>query len=186
MLIYVRHSEDELNNVTHGHDAKLTKEGKRLAYKCGDRLLTKYGVPDIIYCSPFRRTKETLKYMLRNLSDHQLKKIKFIYEPNIGRHFNRRERENPDVAPATIKANVPIFESRKEFHKRIRIAARKLTKIAKQQVVWCITHTTVYKRVAKIYNITLPRIIPYMHHFTISSQESNVGKWCSKCNRYHE
>lgn len=189
MLIYIRHSEDEFDDVTHAHDAKLTKDGKSLAYKRGARLLSKYGIPNVIYCSPFRRTRETLKYMLRNLPQQHLNKIKFIYDPNIGRHFSKGEQENPDVASATFKADIPIYESRKDFHKRIRRATRKLNSVAEKQVVWCVTHTTVYKRVANIYDMDLPRRIPYMHHFIVDpktiTKARAKGKWCSKCQQYH-
>ena len=192
MLVYIRHSEDTVEDPTHEHDPKLTKEGRSIAYEQGVQLLKKYGPPDIVYCSPFRRTRETLDYMFRDLSSRERARIKIIYDPRAARHFKHEEQDNPDVARITIKSNIPIYESRKSYRSRANRFALKLSqKAASGQEIWCITHTTVYKRLARIYEVKIPRIIPYMHYFVIHSNiesESSVESkqtWCDRCRTYH-
>lgn len=203
MLIYIRHSEETLDDPTHEHDPKLTSEGQDLAYKKGVRLLQKYGLPDIIYCSPFRRTRETLDHMLRDLSERTRARIQIVYDPDSARHFKHSEQDNPDVARTTMKCDIPIYEDRKEFRSRVKKLALKLGRVIEPgQVIWCVTHTTVYKRLARLYEVNIPRIIPHMHYFIIRDssevQQSKpnrqhrkvpaVGihrKRCNKCRRYH-
>jgi hypothetical protein len=184
MLIYIRHSEDNEDDPTHVHDPKLTHAGKKLAYNKGKKLIEKYGFPNIIYCSPFRRTRQTLKYMLHNTPSHN---IKIIYDPNTSRYFNEQEKAHVDIDHSTLKSNVPIYESNDIFRTRIKNLSIKLDKLIQTGIiVWCITHTTVYKRLSKGYNIQLPETIPYMDFFIINPSNSHMNrKWCIKCNKYH-
>lgn len=179
MLIYIRHSDDEVSDPTHIHDPKLTDSGKRLAYKVGKNLIQKYGKPDLVFCSPFRRTKQTLKYMLRKTDTED---IKFVYDIDLSRYFSNREKKNPSVDSSTLTKDIPIYESRSDFHKRTEKLADKMhAYVDRKEVIWCITHTTVYKRMAKIYEVELPDYIPFMHHF-----ELNEGKECKKCGKIHK
>lgn len=180
MLIYVRHSDDEVDDATFKHDPKLTDDGRKLAQSKGDKIIEKYGQPTIIYCSPFRRTKETLDNMLSNLTDEQRENIKIYYVSNQSRYFSSKEKRNPQIAKSTKSSHVPIYESYHDFEKRVKKSGKKLEKyIRSKQIVWVITHTTVYKRTAKNYSIKLPNYIPFMHSFRVK------GKWCKTCEKYH-
>lgn len=184
MLIYIRHSEENDSDPTHELDPKLTEKGKSLAQEKGKYLTKKYGCPDIIYCSPFRRTRQTLKYMLRHVSSKEFKNIKIIYDTNSSRFFHRDERSSPDIARSTLKYKIPIYEDRQDFKQRVENLTTKLNKLVKsEQVVWCITHTTVYKKLATIYDVDIPQYVPFMHHFKII--RLNNRRWCSNCNAYH-
>lgn len=183
MLIYVRHSDDEVTDPTHRHDPKLTKEGKYLAFKKGRTLLKKYGTPKIIYCSPFRRTKQTLKYMLYKVSRDN---IQIIFDSRVSRYFSEREKANPDIDGSTKVSNVPIYETRKDFATRAQNLTTDLNIHAKHdnEIVWCITHTSFYKKIAKIYNTTIPDFIPFMHYF-IAPDIAREKIWCEDCKKYH-
>jgi broad specificity phosphatase PhoE len=180
MLIYIRHSEDT-TDTTHKHDPKLTRRGKKLAYMKGHRLIKRYGYPTVIYCSPFRRTRQTLKYMLSGINTEN---IKIIYDPNISRYFSNEEKKEADVAKSTMIANIPIYEDYNEFGKRMLSVCETLSGwIKEREIVWCITHTTVYKRIANIYDIKYPEYILPMDYFILRSSENR--KWCPRCKKYH-
>jgi len=165
MLLYIRHSEAD-DKSRYVDDPKLTRDGKYMAYHQGKKLIKKYGIPTTIYCSPFLRTRHTLKYMLYGLTPGQKASINIIIEPRISRFFRRSEQRRCDVHRSTLDEKIPVKENTDIFFKRIKIAAKFFHKGVKSDgVVWCITHTTVYKRVAKLYKIELPSHIPYMDYF---------------------
>ena len=60
VLIYIRHGNDDEREPHKIHDTHLTSQGKHKSKKVAKKLIEKYGVPDIIFCSPFARTRETL------------------------------------------------------------------------------------------------------------------------------
>lgn len=178
MLIYIRHSVDNEEDPTYRHDARLTHKGKKLAASKGEHLIQKYGVPNIVYCSPFRRTRETLDKLLSSIQDTQ--HIKIVYDERIARHFSKSDQRNPDVAPTTLKTDIPIYESTDEFNKRIQRFARSMSSYALEDtVVWCITHTTAYKRMASYHRTRIPSHIPFAHHFIVKMT------YCESCKKHH-
>jgi broad specificity phosphatase PhoE len=190
-LLIVRHSDDSDSDPTFKFDPRLTQNGKDLAHKKGNKLLKKYGTPSLIYCSPFRRTQETLKYMMKSIPAAQAASIKIVYDTDLSRYFTREQKKNPEVAVSTQKANIPIYETRDDFGDRVKEVEAKLAKhINSSEVVWCITHTTVYKRLAKSYDVTLPGFIPFMHAFRVKSADKPVSKLiadgvCPNCGKRH-
>lgn len=176
-LIYIRHSDEESSDYTHRHDKKLTPYGQHLADKKGKKIIEKYGQPDIIFCSPFRRTKQTVE-MIKPYLNHP----KIYYTTGLSRYFSERERRNTRLAPSTLKMEIPIHESYRDFSRRITDFVMDMDKyINSDQVVWCVTHASVYKYISKIYSIELPDYIPFMHDFKIKSR-----KWCQECRKYHK
>lgn len=198
MLIYIRHSDDEVSDPTFIYDPKITYNGKKLAYKEGYRLIKKYGIPDIIYCSPLRRTKLTLKYMLYSLDDEVKENIKIYNDTNASRYFPKKEKNKHEVSPNTLKSIIPLYETYDQFTERVKAHSQYLEKyINSDKVVWCITHTTFYKKLCKLYSIELPSRIPFMHNIIIhksiydQTEDSkvediiNTQVICKKCNKYH-
>lgn len=179
MLIYVRHSDDEVDEATYRHDPKLTDDGQDLARAKGKKILERYGIPSVVFCSPFRRTKETLAHMLSNLSKTQRETIKIVYDSNQSRFFSSKDKKRPDIARGTKAAKVPIYEDYDEFTERVHSAATALEKhITEEPVVWVITHTTVYKIVSKRYKVSIPKRIPFMHSFPLN-------RYCKGCDKYY-
>lgn len=178
MLIYIRHSMDNEEDPTYRHDARLTHKGKKLAVSKGEALIQKYGIPNIVYCSPFRRTRETLTNLLSSVQNTQ--NIKIVYDQRIARHFSKNDQRHPDVAPTTLKTNIPIYESTEDFNKRIRRFSKSMSHYALEDtVVWCITHTTAYKRMASYHRVRIPSHIPFAHHFEVQMV------YCESCAKYH-
>lgn len=196
MLIYIRHSHDEGHNQGPRHDHDITKKGKSLAKEVGKKLLDKYGLPTIIFCSPFLRTRKTLKYILKNLDENDIKSLNIIYDNNLARYFSKREQEDPSVLPETLKFDIPIQESNSDFHQRVdeHIAeTKKQNYLSSDRVYWVITHALIYKRVAKHYEITIPERIPFMHYFKLHDKAAKAAKAektakaakCSDCGKRH-
>jgi broad specificity phosphatase PhoE len=75
-LILVRHAEslgnkdEEAYESTPDHHITLTKKGKVQAHNLGNRLrrLIK-DEPLLVYCSPYKRTKQTLYYIMESFKD---------------------------------------------------------------------------------------------------------------------
>lgn len=195
MLIYIRHSDDQTSDTTHEHDPKLNQEGKNRAAKEGRSLIKEFGIPTIIYCSPYRRTRETVKYMLRNVSRRDKAGIRIVFNSRLARYFAKVERRNVNICDSTRDSDIPIYESRKEFIERVEKLAKRMEHyIDSDEIVWCITHTTVYKRLGRIYDIPLPSYIPHMDNFVTPKlrdvpaepqRTSNKKKKCEHCGQIH-
>lgn len=178
MMLIIRHSEDS-SESTYRHDSQLTKKGREIAKMRGRALIKKFGVPNLIYCSPFRRTKETLKLMLGANS------TRIEYTTGLSRYFSERERRDPDVASETLDAQIPLDEDNREFKVRVRqFAWNVLQSIQPGEIVWCITHSTVYKTIARIFEVEIPAYIKPNDHFIVYDS-SSYKKWCPRCKVYH-
>ena len=195
MIIFIRHSDDEDSDPTYKLDPNLTPHGIKLAQSKGRKIIEKYGVPSIIYTSPFRRTKQTVNYMLSSLSNSQKQEIKISHVSKLSRYFTRSEKRRPKIDKSTMKNNIPIYETHDDFVKRTVKIAKIISKfINTPEIIWCVTHTVIYKRVAKYYDITLPNYIPFMDYFEIKhlkdlrsskSSKSSKSTYCQACQKYH-
>jgi broad specificity phosphatase PhoE len=193
-IIYIRHSDDEGGDCSKLQDCQLNQEGRKLAIRTGYKLIKKHGLPNIIYCSPFRRTLQTMENMLRNKDRSG---IKIYKETRLSRYFSSSEKLRPNIDPNTMKADIDIHESFEEFKIRIDKFSDSIESLTENNdVIWCITHTTVYKRLSKKYDIKLPKYIPFCHYFILDSntedqtlvqkkKKKHRGIWCSNCNMLH-
>lgn len=174
VVFYIRHAEEEFtNDVTYLHDPKLTRKGKQMAYNKGRKLIKTYGPPSLIFCSPFRRTVESLKYMLYKVDQ----KIKTNYDVELSRYFSTSQKHNVALSDFAENAHVPVYESHADFGKRVEKFTNKMNDYIKsEKIIWVITHTTVYKKLASIYNIELPGDIPFCHSFKINEICTHCGK----------
>lgn len=189
-VIYIRHSDDENHDCSKRQDCQLNEGGKKLAMKIGKKLIEKHGFPNVIYCSPFRRTLQTMENMLKKFDKSS---IQIYKEPQLARYFSEREKQRPDVDPKTLKSNIDIHETYDDFKLRIETFSKEVEKLTQSnKVVWCITHTTVYKRLSKQYDIKIPKMIPFMHYFIIDGMRESSSRtvmrnstWCERCREYH-
>lgn len=166
MLVYIRHSDDDHSPNNYVHDKSIDKEGKTNAKRKARKWMQKYGKPDIILCSPFRRTLETAR-IIRNTCG---KNVPLYIDNNLSRYFCSSEKRNPQINPLTSQYDIPIFECKEDFEERIE---KHLDFVQEYQHkkhitnIWCITHALVYKHIAKIYDNHLPKSIPFLHHFIL-------------------
>ncbi len=165
VIIYLRHGKDMKSGYK--YDQKLTPEGKDKSRSMAKTLIEKYGVPDAIYCSPFYRTRQTRRQMLKviskfNSNNNTDKKIKNITDPRLSRFFTKRQTKNPDIRRDTRRKKAPIYERWNQFKRRVKSQVEDMEKKDKYDVIWCIGHTLIIKEVAKIKNIDRPRHIDYL------------------------
>lgn len=167
MLIYIRHSIDS-SQTSHRNDPKLTHEGKKLAERVGKELVAKYGPPKKIFSSPFRRTMSTSKRMTE---------AEIEIDPELSRFFKDTEKRNPGISSTTSSHPIPIYETAEQFKERCeRVRSKYRSFHDSPDVYWIVTHTTLYKKLAKIHGRVLDSHIPYMDYFVASDSRKNVQR----------
>ena len=147
VLIYIRHGDDYINS--HEHDERLTSKGKYKSYNFGLELVEKYGIPDIIYHSPYYRTRQTAKLFVKSIYKKHNVKVDREVDPKLGRYFNNKEKRNPDVKRSTERKGAIIYETYNEFKIRVNEQLEEKEKFKNEKNIWCITHNLVIR---KIYN----------------------------------
>lgn len=156
MLIYLRHGDDRGNDV-YRHDRRLNDHGKKKAGKAADRLIEKYGHPDTIYASPFRRAIETLEAMY----DHFQRDVVVRRDPRIAQHLSEKQQAQPLVSPETL-AQVTIIENKNEFQRRVAVHVEEIRQTS--GVVWCITHQAVIEEVAGHFGVKISGDLDFLDH----------------------
>lgn len=177
MIIYIRHANDEESNPKYKHDTHITREGKKQIVKFIHKLVKKYGYPDRIYFSPFQRCKETVMEMINEIifmktgsyPKHCLKcysyNIELIKDSNLSRYFTKKDRNKPSVSRKTLKCKVPVNESHSDFHERIEKHIMTVKNNNNNEVIWCITHAIVFKKIGKKLNVKTQDHIKFLDHF---------------------
>lgn len=160
-VIYIRHAKDKKDRCE--HDERLTEEAKEDVKEFTKKLIEENGFPDIIYYSPYYRTRQTTKYMLKQIKRmDESKKVKISIEPKLGRFFTSKERKNPDIHESTQRRNPIIHEDKKGFHARIKKHLKSVSKKGQDKVIWNVTHTLVLLRVASLLNIERDPHVEYL------------------------
>lgn len=168
MLIYLRHTDDEYNSATYLYDKKVTAKGARQMKRFTDKLVKKYGLPDIIYSSPFRRCRYSVKFVLRHLRKKYNHHPRIEIDSRLSRYFTSKEKQNPDISHNTAIYNVPIYETWKDFRKRTKNAIDEYDKYKNMNdKVWVMTHTLVIREACRHYNLDFPRWIPFLYKVEI-------------------
>lgn len=172
-IIYIRHGKDE--KIKHVHDEILTEEGKAEARILAEKLLNEHGVPDIIYYSPFYRTRQTRHQMVKIIQQFKKKNgidksVRLEVEPRLGRFFTTKEKYNPDVSKKTLEKGAITDESHKEFKKRVKKQLNFVLKNCENLIVWNITHTLVLLKVAKLVQIERFSYVNYLNYCVIEPE----------------
>jgi broad specificity phosphatase PhoE len=165
VAILMRHAHDNEPNSRYRHDKEITREGKREAGKVARKLIKKYGNPDIIYCSPMTRTRQTLKYMLRYVPGDP----EVIVDNRLSRYFNDREKRNPSVSRRTLRRNIPIHETHNGFRRRCDsflddVKQNKYHRSSGKKI-WIISHVLVLKRITRKLGIRISRHVNFLEYY---------------------
>jgi broad specificity phosphatase PhoE len=143
MVIYIRHGTDKVTNAHLEHDPRLSSSGIRDVERVCQELVERYGRPRRIYCSSFRRTRETAEVMARLLG----------VEIYISKGLRRYVRDWPKYlrlchSETRHYSKEYHGETKGEFIHRVRAHAQK-----SHTDCWYITHALFLKvltRMAKI------------------------------------
>ena len=165
-IIYIRHGEDTRSGYK--YDEKLTKKGKKGARRLSRKLIDKYGVPDAIYYSPFHRTRQTKRIMVKEIKKITDRWVEVLEcDPRLSRYFTRKQKEDPDIRNDTMRRDPPIYETWDEFHHRIKEQFKELV-ASDYKIIWCITHTLVLDYIVKYRNLAHEYRIPYFDTLVLS------------------
>ena len=156
MLIYLRHGDDR-GNDDYRHDRRLNARGREKAAKAAKRLIEKYGHPDVVYASPFRRAIETLDAM----SERFTKPVVVRGDPRIAQHLSAKQQRDPQISPAT-RAQVAIDEDRDAFKRRVAAHVEEVRRAT--GLIWCVTHQVVIEEVAEHFDVQISSTIDFLDH----------------------
>jgi len=156
VLIYLRHGDDRGNDV-YRHDRRLNDRGREKAGKKAKRLIEKYGHPDVIYVSPFRRAVDTLEAM----SSHFEGAVTIRHDPRIAQRLSEKQQNDPQVSPET-RAQITIVEDRKAFRRRVGKHVEEVRRAS--GVIWCITHQIVIEEVADHFDVKISGKLDFLDH----------------------
>ena len=162
-VIYIRHGEDTRDGYK--YDERLTRYGKKSVKKITIELIEEHGFPDIIHYSPYYRTRQTKRLMLKVINETLNKELPITNcDFRLSRFFTKSQRKTPDIRRDTRKRGAPIKESWKGFKRRI---AEHLSEIGDDdnndyKVIWCVTHTLVLDYIINNHDIEHEYKIPYL------------------------
>ena len=156
MLIYLRHGDDRGNDV-YRHDRPLNDRGKKKAGKAFGELAEKYGHPNTVLVSPFRRAVQTLEAMVV----HFARAVDVHRDRRIAQYLGETRNS---VSPETA-AEVAIDESKDAFRARVRdhvedVRSRNQAGVA----IWCITHQVVIEEAAGCFGVEISGNLDFLAH----------------------
>jgi len=162
-ILYIRHGKDKKGKYK--YDEKLSKEGKEEIRNFTLDLIEKYGIPDIIFYSPFYRTFQTKKIMIKVILESKNVKIENKVDIRLGRFFTYKESKNPVIHPKTSNKEPIIYENSNDFHERVNFQFNEIKKLNKN--IWNITHSLVILSLAKRFKIERNPHVNYLDYINI-------------------
>ena len=157
MLIYLRHGNDRGNDV-YQHDRPLNGRGRRKARKAFGELAEKYGHPDTLFVSPFRRAIQTLEAMVQ-----QFKRPVVIHpDPRVAQYLGGKR--DPRLSPETA-VQVAINEGSDAFRARVRDHVEDVRRRNQAgAAIWCISHQIVIEEVAMHFGVKISDSLDFLDH----------------------
>jgi broad specificity phosphatase PhoE len=157
VLVYLRHGDDRGNDV-YRHDRSLNDRGKKKAGKAFGDLAEKYGHPDTVFVSPFRRAIQTLDSMAASFE----RAVEIHRDPRIAQYLG--EKRDPSISPETA-ALVIVVETKDAFRTRVREHAQDMQlRSTAGTAIWCITHQIVIEEVAHYFDVKIRGNLDFLDH----------------------
>lgn len=156
MLIYLRHGDDRGDDA-YRHDRPLTDRGKEKAAKAAKRLIEKYGHPDVVYVSPFRRALETLEAMTPRFE----REVAVRRDRRVAQHLSEKQQRAPLVRPETL-AQADVAEDRGAFRRRVAEHVEEVRHAS--GVIWCVTHQVVIEEIAVQLDKDVPANLDFLDY----------------------
>lgn len=166
MRVYIRHADKEYSNgdsETHKHDPGILIDSPEYCCKKASELIKRYGIPFVIVCSPYKRTRETAIEMVDFIQNTYATTVRIRVDVQLSEYLGNRRDENLDVTTQTRKFNPPHPETFHEMDSRVRWhndIFRKLDSFP--EVVWFITHGFIINRIGNAMGFKLPHRISYL------------------------
>lgn len=171
MAIYIRHAKDKYVKGDKEYDTSLTQNGLQDAFNLGKKLVELYGTPDVIYCSPFRRARQTARTMVKSLG----LKVPIYVDINLSRYPGTEKDYSDKVRDDTKKYGFLLRETKDEFKVRVKKHVEWVKSICKKNnlLVWVISHAVVITRVCKYLEISFPEHLKSRDWINIRDGESS-------------
>jgi broad specificity phosphatase PhoE len=157
MLIYLRHGDDRGGDDPHRHDRRVRDRGRAKAARAAKKLIEKYGHPDVVHFSPYRRAVDTLHAMSTRFS----REVTTHADRRLAQRLSGKQQRDPRISPET-RALVPVIEDKEAF--RGRVAAHVAEVIRLPGVIWCITHRAVIEEVARQLGLQISEKLDFVDH----------------------
>ena len=160
--IYIRHADKNYSNgesEIYKHDPGITKNGVESSKNVANCLIEKWGKPDIVVTSPYRRTRETVQIMLSVIKEKD--NIQVYIDPEISEYLGNHRDSPMDVTDDTMIYNPPHPESFKEMKNRVKRHHNHIVNyidtIPDNKVIWIITHGLVIKQIASFIGLKMAK-----------------------------
>ena len=161
-IVYIRHAEKEHKNGTNSlfsHDPGLTPDGILKSIIRGKELNTYIGTPNVIYTSPFQRTRETMNALVGEIDLKSDVESYCLLE--VSEYLGHWNKNQVNLRPETEFYN-PTVDTMSEFQNKIRKHVTQFKEYNSSDVViWIITHGFTMKKIAECYGLSVNEV-PYL------------------------
>lgn len=169
MRIYIRHAEKEYKNGhtnSYKHDPSITPTGRDSIKDLVTFLVSTWGYPNTIICSPYRRARETVDNMLLSLqSTIPINTIQLYCDCSLSEYLGNWKHDKLDVYPDTQIFNPPHPEMFCQFRNRLRRHNEYFIQQEEKNdtnVTWFVTHGLVISQLVNINHFYLKGPLPYL------------------------
>ena len=162
MLIYLRHGDDRGEDV-YRHDRRLNDRGREKAGRKAARLIRKYGHPDTVFVSPFRRTIETVNCMTASFE----RLVVVQGDSRIAQLLKAKHLRDLSISPDTLRV-ITVEEDRSGFRRRVKAHVRDVRERSERgAIIWCITHQVVVEEVAGLFAMKISGRLDFLDHVIV-------------------
>lgn len=178
MRIYIRHADKQYSNghaTACSHDPSITEDGYIKTLMLGENLIKRWGFPDYIVCSPYRRTRETAEALAKVVRDRGGNEIIVKYEIRLSEYLGNHRDRNLDVNEITSLCNPPHPENFFQMDSRVRYHNDEMRELDYQNInVWFVTHGFIINRLGNAMGYKLPRRMPYLGSAIFSGDKNET------------
>ena len=167
MLVIVRHAEDD-GSAEYAHDPPLSQRSIDKAARVGSKLVSRYGDPDVVYTSPFRRARESARAMFPG--------ARIIVKPELSRYFTSGQKRHPMMAPSTAENDPYVDESWSQFNRRVLNCYRELKAEAEHhdRKIFVVTHVLFLLRVGKHLGLDMDKRLKYSAYLKVKGDKISL------------
>lgn len=173
--IYIRHADKEYANgdaSMYKHDPGITDVGCKKAAMMANHLIDRWGIPNLIIVSPYRRTRETaiaMRSVIKKLKPDL--KVQISIDTSLSEYLGNHRAVPIDVTESTMVYNPPHPESFTEMVNRVKTHHNNITGYMEKRsglVIWVITHGLIMRQVAKLAGIRMAKEFPNLTCLSVS------------------
>lgn len=162
MRIYIRHADKLYANGKadmYKHDPGIIPGEEFKIGALAGKLIQKYGLPTMIICSPYLRTRQTAHHLIKTIYQFSHKEVPLFCDVDLSEYLGNRPNEIMDVTPDTKSYNPPHPEKFHDLSSRVQ-HHNTIVRGLEAGNIWCITHGIVIKALGHIYGVKCDQIEP--------------------------